>query len=215
MFHPTTVDAATPRAVRTFINQVMDVYLADVHAMLRLPRPEVNIAEGCNFSIVAVLMNVISGVSVVLYEPPANRQATGRKFMETAREFYPWDTEPVGAVNNPDEGAEILYGSFRNPMAHAFGFQEPEPPGPLSVTRFPGPGLAEANLETIETSIGRPNQALRGAPTLMRDAATQALRLNVESFYWGARELLRRLTADAVRIAVAENYLSPMLRPAR
>lgn len=71
--HPTTVDAATPRAVRAFISQVMDVYLADIHAMLRLPRPEVNITEGCNFSIVAVLMNVISGVSVVLYEPPANR----------------------------------------------------------------------------------------------------------------------------------------------
>jgi len=142
MFHPTTIDAATPRAVRTFISQVMDVYLADIHAMLRLPRPEVNITEGCNFSIVAVLMNVISGVSVVLYEPPANRKATGRKFMETTNGFYPWDTEPVGAINNADEGTEILYGSFRNPMAHAFGFQDPEPPGPLRVTRFPGPGLA-------------------------------------------------------------------------
>jgi len=72
----------------------------------------VNIAEGCNFSIVAVLMNVISGVSVVLYEPPANRQATGRKFIETAKGFYPWDTEPVAAINNPDDGAEILYGSL-------------------------------------------------------------------------------------------------------
>jgi len=215
VFHATIVDAATPRAVRAFISQVMDVYLADVHAMLRLPRPEVAITESCNFSIVAVLMNVISGVSVVLYEPPPNRQATGRKFLETARGFCPWNTEPVGAINNPDEGAQILYDSFRNPMAHAFGFQEPEPPGPLSVTRFPGPGLAEADLETIETSIGRPNQMLRGAPTLMRDPVTQALNLNVESFYWGVRELLRRLTADAARMAVAERYLGPMLRPAR
>jgi hypothetical protein len=215
MFHPTAVDPATPQAVRTFIRQVMDVYLADIHAMLRLPRPEVNITEGCNFSIVAVLMNAISGVSVVLYEPPANRQETGRKFMGTVREFYPWDAEPVGAINNPDEGAEILYSSFRNPMAHAFGFQDPEPVGALSVTRFPGPGLAEAGLEAIETSIARPNQTLRHAPTLVRDPATQALSLNVESFYWGGRELLRRLTADAVRMAVAEGYLGPMLRAAR
>jgi hypothetical protein len=215
MFRPTTVDAATPRAVRAFVSQVMDVYLADIHAMLRLPRPEVNIVEGCNFSIVAVLMNIISGVSVVLYEPPANRQATARKFIETAKGFYPWDTEPVAAIDNPGEGAEILYGSFRNPMAHALGFQEPEPPGPLSVTRFPGPGLAEADLETIETSIGRPNQALRGAPTLMRDSATRALSLNVESFYWGVRELLRRLTADAARVALAEKYLGSMLRTTR
>jgi hypothetical protein len=113
--------------------------LPTIHAMLRLPRPEVDIAEGCNFSIVAVLMNVISGVSVVLYEPPANRQATGRKFVETVTGFYPWDAESVGATNNRDEGAAILYGSFRNPMAHAFGFQEPEPPGPLSVPIENGP----------------------------------------------------------------------------
>ena len=76
MFRPTTVDAATPRAVRTFISQVMDVFLADIHAMLRLPRPEVNITERCNFSIVAVLMNVISGVSVVLH---AGQQASDRQ----------------------------------------------------------------------------------------------------------------------------------------
>ena len=69
----------------------------------------------------------IAHVSVVLYEPPANRRATGRKFIETVREFYPWDAEPLGAFNNAGESAEILYGSFRNPMAHAFGFQEPEP----------------------------------------------------------------------------------------
>ena len=36
------VDPAAPPAVRTFIRQVTDVYLADIHAMLRLPRPEVN-----------------------------------------------------------------------------------------------------------------------------------------------------------------------------
>lgn len=215
MFHQTVVDPDTPPAVLAFVRQVMDMYLADVHAMLRLPRLEVDITEGCNFSIVAVLMNVISGVSVVLYEPPANRQDTGKKFRETARDFYPWDTEPAGAINNPDEGAEILYGSFRNPMAHAVGFQDPEPLGPLSVTRFPPPGMAEADLEAIERSVGRPVQTLRGAPTLLRDAATQALHLNVESFYWGVRELLRRLTADTARMAVAEQYLGPMLKPAR
>jgi hypothetical protein len=215
VFHPIPVDPATPSAVRTFIRQVTDVYLADVHAMLRLPRPEVNITEACNFSIVAVLMNAISGVSVVLYAPPANRQATGRKFIETARDFYPWDSEPSGALTKAGEGAEILYGSFRNPMAHAFGFQDPEPVGALSVTRFPGPGLAEADLEAIETSLGRPTETLRGASTLARDPATRALSLNVESFYWGVRELLRGLTADAARMAAAEAYLSPMLKSAR
>jgi hypothetical protein len=46
----------------------------------------------------------------------------------------------------------------------------------------------------------------------MRDAATHALALNVEAFYWGVRELVRRLTTDGARMAAAENYLAPMLR---
>jgi hypothetical protein len=212
MFHPATVDAATPHVVRIFIRQVMDLYLCDVHAMLRLPRPEVGITEGCNFTVVAVLMNMVSGLSVVLYEPPPNRQAAGRKFRETAAGFYPWDVEPAGAINDPEKGAEILYHTFRNPMAHAFGFQDPEPVGPLRITRFPPPGLEESELATIETSDGRPNESLRGAPTLFRDPVTKGLSLNVESLYWGVRELLRRLTADAERMAIAETHLSSILR---
>jgi hypothetical protein len=35
MFHPTTVDAATPRAVRTFISQVMDTYAPGAAACRR------------------------------------------------------------------------------------------------------------------------------------------------------------------------------------
>src|SRR5262245_46635926 len=156
MFHPTVIAGNTPPAVHVFVSRVSDTYLADVHAMLRLPRPEVDITEGCNFSIVAVLMNVVSGASVGLYAPPPNRKETGRKFKETLRTFYPWNTEPAGAINNPDEGAEILYSFFRNPMAHAFGFQDPEPPGPVTVTRFPPPGTTEATLHAIETAAGRP-----------------------------------------------------------
>jgi hypothetical protein len=109
--------------------------------MLRLPRPEVEIQEGCNFAIAAVLMNVISGVSVVLYEPPPKRQETGRKFMETVSGFYPWDTEPQGAVNNAADGANILYGFFRNPMAHAFGFQTQNLPVPYRSRGFQAPVL--------------------------------------------------------------------------
>jgi hypothetical protein len=82
----------------------------------------------------------------------------------------------------------------------------------VSITRFPGPGLAEADLEGIETSQARPVQLLRNAPTVIRDPATQALSLNVESFYWGVRELVRRLTLDNVRMTAAEQYLGPMLR---
>ena len=68
-------------------------------------------------------MNVISGVSVTLYEPPFEPNTSGKKFKATLVDFYPWDTEPDGALNDPEEGARILYAFFRNPMAHALGFQ--------------------------------------------------------------------------------------------
>ena len=66
MFQPINLDLATPHAVQLFIRLVIDAHLSDVHAVLRLPRPEVEITHACNFSIVATLMNVISGASVVL-----------------------------------------------------------------------------------------------------------------------------------------------------
>ena len=72
--------------------------------------------------------------------------------------------------------------------------------------------LTEADLQAIEGSMSRPDALLRQAPTLRRVDAKQAIELNAESFYWGARELVRRLTADAARMAAADAYLRPMLR---
>jgi hypothetical protein len=212
MYRPLSIDANTPPTVRDFIAQVCDLFLLDVHSMLRLPRPEVGITAGCNFTIAAALTNVISGISVTLFEPPADRRETGRKFVDLAAHFFPWDTEPPEGLRDPREASEILSRTFRNPMAHAFGLQDPEPVERVSITRFPGDGLSEASLEAIETSLQRPFEILRNAPTLRRVAATQRLELNAENFYWGVRELVRRLTADAARMAAAEAYLRPMVK---
>jgi hypothetical protein len=212
MYRPITIDAGTPHAVRVLMDRVSNLYLVDVHAMLRLPRHEVGITEACNFTISSALMNFISGVSVTLFEPPADGQNTGRKFRDLATALYPWDSEPAGAINNPQEGAVILYKTFRNPLAHALGLQDPEPAGPVSITRFPGEGMSEENLKLMETSIQRPAAILGDAPTLRRVATTHAIELNAESFYWGVRELARRLTADSARMGAADAYLRPMLR---
>jgi hypothetical protein len=212
VYRSAIVDPATPHSARVLVARVSDLFLMDVHAMLRLPQPDVGITEACNFTIASALMNFISGVSVTLFEPPADRRNTGRKFRDVVTAFYPWNAEPLSGITNPQQGAAILYETFRNPMAHALGFQDPEPPGPISITRFPGDGFTEADLDTIETSVNRPDVLLRQAPTLRRIDATQAIELNAESFYWGARELVRRLTADVRRMAAAEAYLKPMLK---
>lgn len=181
----------------------------DAHAMLRLPRPEVHITEGCNFALSAVLLNAISGLSVVLYAPPADGKNTGRKFRQAARAFYPWDTEPADAVRSGTIGSRILYTGFRNALVHGLGFQDPEPPIPTVVTRIPGVGMSRVALRALEEATDRP-ASLQAVPTLRTSAGRTEL--NAEALYWGVRQLVFRLTADAARVAAAEAYLGPMLR---
>ncbi len=211
MYRPIVLEAAIPRSVRTFMNTVCDVYLSDAHTMLRLPRPEVEITQACNFAIAASLMNVISGASVVLYKPPPNNQGAGVKFKEVVRDFYPWDGEPWGCIRDGTVAADILYYTFRNPMAHAFGFQDNAPQGPINVSRVGGNGFTEQELEDIESADARPGLRLGGGGTLHRDDNTHAISLNIEPFYWGVREMLRRLCASEARMLAAAAHLDPML----
>jgi hypothetical protein len=140
MYQPVIVDPAAPPAVRRFLRNV-DLYLGDVHAMLRLPRPEIEIQEGCNLAIAAVLLNIISGVSA------------GR------------------------------------------------------------PGLSETDLEALERSVLRPDDlVLHDQATLTRYPETGEINLSVEPFYWGVREMLRRLTTDPARMAAADEYLRPHMK---
>ena len=178
--------------------------------MLRLPRPEVGITEGCNFAIAAVLLNVISGVSVMLWEPNSDSRARdrGKRFLKVGRDFYPWHVEPRGtAIRNPGTGAELLYSYFRNPMIHSFGFQDPEPEGSIQITRLPGAGYTESDLATIEQSESRPSLP----PTLQRQT-DRGVSLQVDALYWGVRDMFRRLTADTTLMESAERYLEKMVR---
>ena len=212
MYRKVSVPATTPRSVRAFIATVCDVYLADVHAMLRLPCSDAGITQACNFAVAATLLNAISGASVVLYEPPANNiRGAGRKFKGLAREFYPWRLEPTGFVKDGDRGSRLLYNTFRNPMSHAFGFQEKNPRGPINITRVAGNGFTEQELEDIETSTWRPGLRLGGAGTLLVNQATNEVSLNGEAFYWGIREMFNNICSDANRMRAAAAYLDPLL----
>ncbi len=63
--------------VKNLIPRLEGHYFRDVHAMLRLPAPTVDITPGCNFAIAQVLASVVSGVSVTLYQ---HRGSTGARF---------------------------------------------------------------------------------------------------------------------------------------
>lgn len=50
-------------SIRELVERRVDLYLSDVHAMLRLPLSEAGIDAGCNFAIAATLCSVVDGLS--------------------------------------------------------------------------------------------------------------------------------------------------------
>ena len=61
------------------IRDQLEPQLTDVHAMLRLPIDgDPGLRGGCNLSVTQVLLSVISGVSVTVYDPSALTRRGGR-----------------------------------------------------------------------------------------------------------------------------------------
>jgi hypothetical protein len=185
-YRPVDLSPDTPAVVREVLAGTCDKYLHDVHAMLRLPLPSTGITVACSLSATAVLVNVVSGVSVTLFDPSDSRDR-GRKFRQALELYYPWDLEPPGATIGAPAAATI-YKLFRNPMAHALGFQDGGRRGQIFVRRmYARPeefGLGEYVLGLIEASATRPNGELgNNVPTLHHDPPRTSL--FVEPFYWG------------------------------
>src|SRR4051812_6259388 len=56
-------------AVRRLLQVQVDMQVADLAAMLRLPKPYVGLAEAMNLTAAAQVFGLISGMSVLLYRP--------------------------------------------------------------------------------------------------------------------------------------------------
>jgi hypothetical protein len=78
------------------IRDQLEPQLTDVHAMLRLPIDgDPGLRGGCNLSVTQVLLPVISGVSVTVYDPSAlaRHGDRGKLFLEVLEKHYPWNEE--------------------------------------------------------------------------------------------------------------------------
>jgi hypothetical protein len=188
------------------IRRLEDHYHRDVHAMLRLPAPTIEVTAGCNFAIAQVLLSVVSGASTTLY---AHSGGTGKRFKGLLVDYYPWAEEPT-AERNDEEHARHIYSLFRNPLAHDLGLdlERRKRTGKIIVKRLTTDngrqGHSEAGVEALEHAT-RP---ARLSPVLRNDAGRVVLM--VEAFYWGVRTMLVRLNADRSRMATAEAFLASL-----
>lgn len=205
---PLVTAESTPAKIREFVEQVLDPQLRELHTMLRLPLPEQDIHESCPHASITLLLGLLAGVSVLLFEANT-RGDRGRLFKAVVRDFYPWDTEPADGVTDPTTGADLLWGEFRNPLAHSLGYVH-QSREPRRITRRQREALIESEIEAIERSQERPSTLLSHAPTLKRTThgvPESTIDVNVEALYWGARAAILRLTHDERRMSEAQATL--------
>jgi hypothetical protein len=119
-------------AVRRLLQVQVDMQVADLMAMLRLPKPYVGLTESMNLTAAAQVFGLISGMSVLLYradyEYLKNPTDAGRRFKGMVREYMPL-THPEDL--GPGHAAEVMWKFARNPLALVRGGQRPSVvPGP-------------------------------------------------------------------------------------
>ena len=88
------VDCARFPKLFRFVEWRIDVQLAEVRDLLRLPMPEVGLESGQNFAAATSLVNLIAGASVWFYEASKDGLSdrdSGRRFREALAACWPWD----------------------------------------------------------------------------------------------------------------------------
>ena len=188
------------------IRRIEDHYFRDVHAMLRLPAPAIEVTPGCNFAIAQVLASVVSGVSVTLYKHSGPK---GARFQGVLCDYYPWSQEPE-SPRDVSESAKMIYALVRNPLTHDLGLdlETRRRTHKIIVKRLTTDqgrcGHTEAGVEALEAEA-RPS---RLSPTLKIEA--DRVVLLVEAFYWGIRKMLLNLNVDTKRMTAAEAFLDSL-----
>jgi hypothetical protein len=165
--------------------------IADVRVLLRMPKA--GYPAGCNFAAVAVIFNLIAGVSVCFYHasPKALRNGDrGKRFKNVLIDFFPWPSNIA-----PKDGASVFYKFGRNPMAHALGLDVPDAPE-IGINKG---ALSERRVLELEDAANLPKWA---APALRRQG--DDYEIGVAGLYWGFHRLLRSLFADQQQSDAAE-----------
>ena len=193
--------AAYPAVLRLFQEHI-DMQFADVRVWMRFPmKPEFQ--EGFNLATASRLMEIVSGLSVVLYEDPKVGPATeaknrGPRFQHLLTECWPHDpaTDPPKNIV-----AETLYYFARNSLTHALGLQQAAEPQIL-IGKAP---LTPAQIERLEREPALP-EFLPGRP--LQVMGVNVYRIDVRGLYWATYRLVEKLVAAPAPMQAAERAIA-------
>jgi len=188
----------------------IDMQLADVRDLLRLPLPDHGLDSGQNFSAAATLVNLIGGASVWFYDASeeglSNRQDRARRYDGVLKKYWAWDD---GEAVSAGVGGSVLYSYARNPLAHSFGMPDPADDDGIIIRIVKRPLVGSEILELDQFEV-RPAWL---PPTVAQSAEVKSSRaydLSVPALYWGVRRLIFTLLTNA-REAEAANELGGKL----
>ena len=193
-----------------FVFNHLRMQFEDIGAMLRLPMQAHGINNGCNFAAASVICNLISGVSVTIFQPVVFQEpdkhgnmrmiGSGKAFKEFLKAFYP-DQSP----KRRSDVADVLYYQLRNPFAHALGVLG-KGAYQLVISRAPSPsavtlsdGLTQADVKDIEESPQRPG----GIPIGVQGSGNQ-WEIIVDFLYRDTLDMMVDLANDTTQMQKAE-----------
>jgi hypothetical protein len=182
----------------------------DVGAMLRLPMQAHGLNNGCNFASASVICNLMSGVSVTVFQPAVHQRpdkhgnmqkiGSGEAFKEFVKAFYP---DPVSQRRS--DVADVLYKHLRNPFAHALGVPC-RGAYPLEINKAlsknattPGDGLTADEVTAIEESPQRPRRVTLGV-----QGSGNQWKIIVDFLYRDSLDMMVSLAQDATQMQHAE-----------
>jgi hypothetical protein len=196
--------------VRELMKDLVCMQLADVGGMLRLPvrHGDLIIPNGCNFAATAVLCNIVSGISVTIFQPDKTTKVsddgakvrwidTDTAFAELLKSFFPWPSAADNRVKKDTVFA--LYGLCRTSFAHALGIHGDDAATMKIVRHRAHVGLTAEEVLEVEEAVGRPAWLQPG----LNGSGKQWV-LVADGLYRDALDMLCALAADKRQMEKAQ-----------
>lgn len=190
-----------------FIEDHLNKEFEDLRSLLQLPKGELN--AGCNVTTASMILNLISGLSVCLYDASfdhfmsKNTTGRGERFKGLLLSYYPWQSEPIPRETSPiskEIVVKVLYSSLRNPLTHCLGLYKPGEKDSIIISKSP---MDIAQISELENNKARP-QWLN--PTIQLSRSVYHYEIDVNTLYWGVHRLIENLLSDKCQMIAAENF---------
>src|SRR5262249_34006895 len=134
------------KTVHAFVRDHLSMLFEDVRGII--------VQRGYNFACADLLCDLLSGLSVTVYQPNVTNIGAGKAFKALLESsFFPW--EATDTAKDKHLKADAIYKFIRNPLTHGLGLDE-KPGLDISIGKKHKP-LSKRELAQMEMARTRPN----------------------------------------------------------